>query len=854
MNDRVLKPCTIIPDALYVERAADRQLMDVIRDMGRPGYVLVARQMGKTNLLINMKRKLADSIVLYLDLSNRFDTARLWFRNVIDSLVDSYPDEFESQLSRILQQRTDAQFEANTEYDRHLRLLLRGTDKKVVIILDEIDSLVGCAYSDVVLAQVRSMYFSRANYHEYARLTYVLSGVAEPTDLIRDKNISPFNIGEKIYLEDFEFSEFERFLILSKIEISSEVKNRVFHWTNGNPRMTWDVMASIEDRIALGQEITVSTVDQVVNKLYLKDFDRAPVDHIRTLVASDSEIRAAVVSIKYGNNHFPDDKIKNKLYLAGISSSAGGDDITIRNNILDEVLADRWLTQLAEKEVSFSSLGSEAFNSRRYSDAINNYEQALSEDKDFILKDAGKVLELALSYQYLGNIPEALAIFGRVLSETKDFYIQQLCNLYLGALMLGTESGYDQSRIYLERAAEGAHPLTRLNAQMTLATLIAKTGTEPDRLRALAILDQVIHELPAIAAVEKDAPLAACLAHYNKARLLGVLGDLNGWRTSLDYALHISPTSYHPTLLVEKLKHPLDDRERDEIFDTCIAILSDNNTTLSEFDECDLDLRKSVFSKLLFLINVANDSERFDQLLQLLIRKFYRNKLAAYEVLLDLHENSDDSFQKSPRDLLVKAAFDYAHDFRSPPSEIKFYRALATKTDVPATDAWRAHYLNLLDRNCPQDLIEEADLEAMVDIFHFHANGGNISKHMKFSAVYEKFSGALAKHSLELVVLRRYHEMLFLGMTKDRIGASSVALKLLDDIEKLDGKSFQLPLVLPQLKKQAQALVFKPTPVDPFRGIGRNTKVLVKYEDGTIVEKKFKQVEGDLRNGLCFLH
>ncbi len=55
---KILKPYTIIPPDLYVQRDADRQIKNIIKDMGRPGYVLVSRQMGKTNLLLNAKRKL----------------------------------------------------------------------------------------------------------------------------------------------------------------------------------------------------------------------------------------------------------------------------------------------------------------------------------------------------------------------------------------------------------------------------------------------------------------------------------------------------------------------------------------------------------------------------------------------------------------------------------------------------------------------------------------------------------------------------------------------------------------------------------------------------------------------------
>lgn len=80
MTRKVLRRSTIIPNDLYIERAADRQLKSIVDEMGRPGYVLVARQMGKTNLLIHMKRTRTEDLVLYKDLSAQFDTSRTFFR------------------------------------------------------------------------------------------------------------------------------------------------------------------------------------------------------------------------------------------------------------------------------------------------------------------------------------------------------------------------------------------------------------------------------------------------------------------------------------------------------------------------------------------------------------------------------------------------------------------------------------------------------------------------------------------------------------------------------------------------------------------------------------------------------
>src|SRR4051794_38027578 len=95
-GNAVLGRSTIVPPSLYVKRSADHQLAEIIEEMGRPGYILVARQMGKTNLLLNMKREqeACGKLVYYFDLSNRFDTVRGFFRNVIDVILESLDEHY----------------------------------------------------------------------------------------------------------------------------------------------------------------------------------------------------------------------------------------------------------------------------------------------------------------------------------------------------------------------------------------------------------------------------------------------------------------------------------------------------------------------------------------------------------------------------------------------------------------------------------------------------------------------------------------------------------------------------------------------------------------------------------------
>lgn len=67
--DEQLKSCTIVPRQFYVERDADRQLKSIIDEMERPGYVLVSRQMGKTNLLLHTKEIFENDreVYVYID-------------------------------------------------------------------------------------------------------------------------------------------------------------------------------------------------------------------------------------------------------------------------------------------------------------------------------------------------------------------------------------------------------------------------------------------------------------------------------------------------------------------------------------------------------------------------------------------------------------------------------------------------------------------------------------------------------------------------------------------------------------------------------------------------------------------
>ncbi|ADV91923.1 ATP-binding protein [Vibrio vulnificus] len=358
---------TIIPRELYIERDADRQIEQIVNDMGRPGYILVSRQMGKTNLLIHTKRKLEteNDIFAYIDLSNRFDTARECFRSIIDTIIESNYEKLEDIEEEIENRRNNRKIPSHKEHGFEIRKILNKISGKLIINLDEIDSLTSSDYSDKIFAHIRSVYFERVNFPELKRLTYVISGVAEPSEIIKDKSISPFNIGQKIFLTDFSLSEFRLFVEKSKLELNDIVIERIYYWIQGNPRMSWEVLSTIEDKVKAGINIDVDSINSVIKDLYLSNYDRPPIDHIRVLASADKDLQSGLFSMHY--NKPVSDHIRSKLYLAGIAAPSEADEsVAFKNRVVEASLSETWLSSLSLN--SYVSIDStlELFNKKEY--------------------------------------------------------------------------------------------------------------------------------------------------------------------------------------------------------------------------------------------------------------------------------------------------------------------------------------------------------------------------------------------------------------------------------------------------------------------------------------------------------
>ncbi len=123
MNRERIVSSAKIPSQFYVERAADFQLRSIINDMARPGYVLVARQMGKTNLLLHTKEKYqSDSeLYVYIDFSTMVGfTEDDCLNYFIDTAIELNWEKFEKAESQIQELRDKSNYKASKMFTRKL--------------------------------------------------------------------------------------------------------------------------------------------------------------------------------------------------------------------------------------------------------------------------------------------------------------------------------------------------------------------------------------------------------------------------------------------------------------------------------------------------------------------------------------------------------------------------------------------------------------------------------------------------------------------------------------------------------------------------------------------------------------
>ncbi|QLE39600.1 hypothetical protein FD723_03200 [Nostoc sp. C052] len=165
-------------------------------------------------------------------------------------------------------------------------VLLVEVQEDIVIFIDEIDSVLSLNFpTDDFFALIRACYNKRVDNPEYNRLTFCLLGVASPSNLIADKQRTPFNIGKAISLKSFQLHEAEPLEkgLHEKFNNPQAIIQEILQWTGGQPFLTQKLCQFMVEE---SEEENPRSVEQVVRSRIIENWESLDEpEHLRTIQA-----------------------------------------------------------------------------------------------------------------------------------------------------------------------------------------------------------------------------------------------------------------------------------------------------------------------------------------------------------------------------------------------------------------------------------------------------------------------------------------------------------------------------------------------------------------------------------------
>ncbi len=316
----------------YVSRKADHDASALLRTME---YLLIIepRQQGKTSLLGQLSTRLANAerLVAYVDVEDlSYSSEGAWYSGLWRDLGN--------QLGHVLGDAMKNAPADSQEWRYGLQSIAAYLDDRstiLIVALDEVGSMGKAWWAEAFFVTLRKFYNLRAFSSFYNSITFALSGAFHPRDLIKDDKISPFNVAQRVRLEDFNPAQVQELVSkgywsFEQIEILAK---RIHFWSGGQPYLTQMLCGY------LSTDATPADVDLAVERLRLEDGNH--LSPILEKLHQDEKLHKYINDVKSGKRFkfLPHEHPRQaQLELLGLLKADEDGYCQIRNRIYELVL------------------------------------------------------------------------------------------------------------------------------------------------------------------------------------------------------------------------------------------------------------------------------------------------------------------------------------------------------------------------------------------------------------------------------------------------------------------------------------------------------------------------------------